>query len=234
MARQTDGRRWRRFTRMVSSPYGDALRHRPRPQSGELPAADAADLAGARGVGVSRSACGRARAAAAELSRVLRAGAPACLGADQARHRARRHGVGGAGQHAGDAGMPLRRADGGRGAQHHQHAARRRRDRVPARSRRRQGADHRPRVLQGGEGGAGAVQGEAAGDRLRRPGIFRRGRAARRDRIRGFHQGRRSGFRLGDAGRRMGRDHAELHVGHHRRSQGRGLSPPRRASARRQ
>ena len=127
----------------------------------------------------------------------------------------------------------LRRADDGRGAQHHQHAARCRHHRLQARPRRDQGADHRPRVLHGGEGGAGARQGEAAGHRLRRSGIFRRGRAARRDRIRGLHQGRRSGLRLADAGRRMGRDRAQLHVGHHRRSQGRGLSPPRRLSARR-
>ena len=49
----------------------------------------------------------------------------------------------------------------------------------------RQGADHRPRVFQGGQGGAVARQGEAAGDRLRRSGIYRRGRAARPDRIRG-------------------------------------------------
>ena len=210
----------------------NALRHRPRPQPGELPAADAAHLAGARGLGVSRSACDRARPAAAELPRVLRADAPACLGADEARHRARRHGVGGARQHAGDARMPLRRADGGRGAQHHEHAARRRRHRVSARPRRRQGADHRPRIFQGGEGGAGAVQGQAAGRRLRRSGVYRRGRAARQNRIRGFHQGRRSEFRLEHAGRRMGRHRAELHLGHHRRSEGRGLSPPRRASAR--
>ena len=40
------------------------------------------------------------------------------------------------------------------------------------------------------EGGAGARQGEAAGHRLRRSGIHRRGRAARRDRIRGFHRRR--------------------------------------------
>ena len=39
-------------------------------------------------------------------------------------------------------------------------------------------------------------------------------------------------LRLDDAGRRMGRDRAQLHLGHDRRSQGRGLSPPRRASAR--
>ena len=50
-----------------------ALRHRPRPQSGELPAADAADPAGARGIGVSRPPRDRAWPAAAELPRVLRA-----------------------------------------------------------------------------------------------------------------------------------------------------------------
>ena len=42
---------------------------------------------------------------------------------------------------------------------------------------------------------------------------------------------RRSRLRLVDAGRRMGRHHAQLHLGHHRRSERRGLSPPRRASA---
>ena len=44
--------------------------------------------------------------------------------------------------------------------------------------------------------------------------------------------GRRSGFRLGDAGRRMGRDLAQLHLWHHRRSEGRGVPPSRRLSAR--
>ena len=39
-------------------------------------------------------------------------------------------------------------------------------------------------------------------------------------------------LRLDDAGRRMGRDLAQLHLGHHRRSEGRGLSPSRRVSAR--
>ncbi len=42
---------------------------------------------------------------------------------------------------------------------------------------------------------------------------------------------RRSRLRLGDAGRRMGRHHAQLHQRHHRRSERRGLSPSRRASA---
>ena len=101
-------------------------------------------------------------------------------------------------------------------------------DRLPARPRRSQGADRRPRVLQAGEGGAGARQGEAAGDRLRRPGIHRRRRAAGHDRIRGVHRRRRCGLRLEHAGRRMGRDCAQLHLRHHRRSQGRRLSPPRR------
>ena len=58
------------------------------------------------------------------------------------------------------------------------------------------------------------------------------GRAARRDRLRGVPRRRRSRLRLGDAGRRMGRDRAELHLRHHRRSQGRGLPPSRRQPAR--
>ena len=84
-----------------------------------------------------------------------------------------------------------------------------------------------------GQGGAGARQGKAAGDRLRRSGIFRRGRAHRRDRIRGIRRAGRCRLRLGDAERRMGRDLAQLHLRHHRRSQGRRLPPPRRLSARR-
>ena len=39
-------------------------------------------------------------------------------------------------------------------------------------------------------------------------------------------------FAWADAGRRMGRDLAQLHLRHHRRPEGRGLSPPRRLSAR--
>ena len=54
------------------------------------------------------------RAAAAHLRRILRARAAAGLGAGQARHQARRHGLGAARQYAGDAGMPLRRADDAR------------------------------------------------------------------------------------------------------------------------
>ena len=50
-------------------------------------------------------------------------------------------------------------------------------------------------------------------------------------RIRGFSARGRSRFRLADAGRRVGRHRAQLHLRHHRRSQGRGLSPSRRLSA---
>ena len=67
-----------------------------------------------------------ARAAAAQLSRLPRALEEARLRARQARLRARRHGRGHARQHAGDARMPLRRADVRRGAQHAQHPPRRR------------------------------------------------------------------------------------------------------------
>ena len=59
------------------------------------------------------------------------------------------------------------------------------------RPRRSQGADRRPRVLQGGEGRVGALQGEAAGDRLRRSGIQRLRRTDRQTRIRGFPARRR-------------------------------------------
>ncbi len=63
-----------------------------------------------------------------------------------------------------------------------------------------------------------SLQGAAVRDRLRRPGIRRRGRAARRPRIRGIFAEGDAGFPLADAGRRMGRDCAQLHLRHDRRS----------------
>ncbi len=45
--------------------------------------------------------------------------------------------------------------------------------RLLARPCRDESGDHRPRILQGDEGGAGAVQSQAAGDRLRRSRIQR-------------------------------------------------------------
>ena len=163
------------------SPHDQALRHRPRPQSGEFPAADAAHLPGARGRRCfptsSRSCtarCGGATASstrapaglprrwrsaasgAATPCRSMLANTPAMLECH--------YGVPMAGAVLNTINTRLDAAD----------------HRLPARSRRGQGADRRPRVLQGDEGGAGAGQGEAAGDRLRRSGVFRRGRAARR------------------------------------------------------
>ena len=52
-------------------------------------------------------------------------------------------------------------------------------------------------------------------------------------RLRGSHRRGRRGLRANGAARRMGRDSAQLHFGHDRRSQGRGLSSSRREPARR-
>ena len=169
-----------------------ALRHRPRPQCGEFSAAHAVVVSGARRGRLSRRHRDRPRQAVLELPAVLCPCAQACLGAHAPRRQTRRHGLGDARQHAGHARGALRRADGGRRAQHAQYPARRRDPRLHARSRRNQSADRRSRIFQGDEGGAGHRQGEAARYRLRRPGIHRRRRAPRRDRIRGFAARRRS------------------------------------------
>ena len=89
------------------------------------------------------------RRALLELSAVLCARAATGVGAGAPRHQARRHRLGDARQHAGDARSALRRADDRRRAQRAQHPARRRHHRLHPRPRRRQGADHRPRVFQG-------------------------------------------------------------------------------------
>ena len=70
---------------------------------------------------------------------------------------------------------PFRRADAGRGAEHAQHAPRRRRDRLHAGSRRGAGADHRPRVFRDRGARAGAGGAPPDGHRHRRPGVRRRG-----------------------------------------------------------
>ena len=164
----------------------DAIRHRPRPQRGELPAADPAVLPGARGRGLSGYTGDHPWRVVAELPGVLCARQAAGLGVGATRRQARRHCVGDARQHAGDDRGALRRADDRRGSQHAQHPARRRDPRLHARSRRDQSADRRSRAFQGDEGCAGARQGKALGHRLRRSGIRRRRRADRQHRIRGF------------------------------------------------
>ena len=71
----------------------------------------------------------------------------------------------------------------------------------------------------------------AAGHRLRRSRIRRPRRAAGGPRLRGAHRRRRRGLRAHGAGRRMGCDCAQLHLGHDRRSEGRRLPSSRRQPA---
>ena len=135
----------------------NAVRHRSRQEPRELSAADAAHLPGARGGGLSRSRRDHPRPAPAELSRLsMRAAQRLASALAQAGHQTRRHGGGDARQHARDAGMPLRRADDGRGAEHPQHPARRGDHRLLARPWRGQGRDHRPRILEDHEARARA------------------------------------------------------------------------------
>ena len=147
------------------------LRPRPRPESGQLPAADAPELPRPGRAGVSRPRRDHPRPPAAHLCGALRALPPPRLGPGGARHRARRHRRGDARQHARDDRVPLRGADDRRRAQHPEHPPRRRRPRLLPRPRRGQGADHRPRILQGRGPGPRTGRREALRDRRRRSGI---------------------------------------------------------------
>ncbi len=153
--------------------------------------------------------------------------------ARQAGLRARRHGRRHARQHARNARMPLWRPDVRRRAQCAQHPPRRGLDRLHARSWRGQGDRRRPRILRGRRRGAEACRGEAAGHRLRRSRIRRPWRAAGGARLRGAGRRGRRGLRSHRARRRMGRDRAQLHLGHDRRPEGRRLPSSRREPARR-
>ena len=145
--------------------------------------------------------------------------------------RRRRHGGADGGEHAGDGRGALRRADGRRRPQHAQYAPRRRGDRVHARARRREGADHRYRICADGREGSCADFGEAARHRHRRRARARR-QAPRQVRLRGVHRRRRSRIRMAAPRRRVECDLAQLHVGHDRQSEGRGLPSSRRLSQR--
>ena len=103
---------------------------------------------------------------------------------------------------------------------------------LQARSWRSQSAARGPRIFHGREGRAWrAAKRSPLSSTMTIPNITGAGRTARQSRLRGFAARGRSGFRLADAGRRMGRHRAQLHLRHHRRSQGRRLSSPRRLSA---
>ena len=149
----------------------------------------------------------------------------------QARHRRRRHGRGHGAERARALRGAFRRADGRRRAQRAQHPARRRDHRLHPRSRRGQGADHRPRILADHQGRAREARPQDPGHRHRRPGGARR-RALGRDGLRGVRRRRRPRLRLAHADGRVGSDRAQLHLGHHRQSQGRRLPPSRRVPER--
>ena len=183
----------------------ESLPHRPRPQPGELHAADADQPAQLGGRRLPRSSRGDPRPAAPDLERSPRAVAPAGKRAGGARHRRRRHGFGDPAEHAADDRSALRRADDRRGAEHHQHPPRCRHHRVHARALRRQGADHR-------HASSRRWSRQALAQMRRRPGRRCRSwstwttrcttarRAPGRDRVRRLDRGRRSAA-PGDAAR---------------------------------
>ncbi len=142
---------------------------------------------------------------------------------------ARRHGGDHGAQHPADVRGPFRRAHGRRRPERAQHPPGRRQRRLHPGARRSQGAAGRPRVRRHGRGRPGPHAGAA------RPVVVDiddpagpARRAGRQPGVRGVPRRRRSRLRVAAAGRRMGRDRAELHVRHHRQPEGRRLPPPRR------
>ena len=165
-----------------------------KPNSGQFRAAHADFVSAADSRDPPGPRCGRPWRPADDLSRIAGAGEAARFGAGAARRAPGRHGLGDAAERARDARGALRRADAGRRAQYHQHAARSRNRRLYPGAWRSQGADHRPRVRGASRPGACAHEEAASGDRRGRPALHRSGRAAWRDRVRGFHRDRRSGL----------------------------------------
>ena len=74
---------------------------------------------------------------------------------------------------------------------------------------------------------SGEAEETPARHRRGRCALFGTGRAARKNRIRGLHRDGRCELCVDAAGRRKQRDRAQLHLRHHRQSEGRGLSPSR-------
>ena len=98
--------------------------------------------------------------------------------------------------------------------------------------RRGQGAAHRHRILAGRRPRAGAC---STTSRWSSTSPIRKDRAASasaRSITKRFSPRGDPDFAGADARRRMGRDRAQLHLGHHRQPEGRRLSPPRRLSER--
>ena len=179
---------------MASSPYAIGLAR----NAANFQPADAADLPRAGGRGLSRRTRPSCMASLhAQLCRILRARAPARLGARRARGRPERHRLGDARQHARHARMPLRRADARRRAERAQHAARCGAPRLHARSRRDEGADRRSRILAGDARGLAPREGRSRwSSTTTTPNTTGEGERARQARLRGLRRVRRPGFRL--------------------------------------
>src|ERR1700730_7374843 len=107
------------------------------------------------------------RRATQDLVGDLRTLPPPRIGFAQAWDRSRRYRRGDGAQRSRHLRGPFRGPDDRRGAEHAEHPARRRSDRVPARAWRSEGADHRPRVQWNHTVGVAADGTPAAGDRHR-------------------------------------------------------------------
>ena len=92
--------------------------------------------------------------------------------------------------------------------------------------------DHRYRIFADDRAGAGAARGEAARHRHRRRAAGRAASGSAGIDYEAFIAGGDPAVRMAASGRRMERDLAQLHVGHDRQSEGRGLPSPRRVSQR--
>ena len=204
------------------------LRAAPRQDPGQLRAADPAVVPEAHRPGVPGPHRDPPRQLVLQLGGGLRALPPARLRASPARHRGGGHGGGDGAQHPADVGGALRRADDGGGAERAQRPPGRGHDRLHPGPRRSRAADHRHRIRAHHQGGARAARPRRARRRHRRPAGRQRRRAAGADRVRGVPRGRRSGVRLAHARGRVGGDHPQLHLRHHRQPQRRRLPPPRR------
>ena len=210
------------------------IQHRSRQDAGQFRAADAAELPGAHRRRLSQPCQRRLRGPRLHLVADLCALPAFCVVSRGPKHRPWRHGRGDAAEHPRDERGAFCGPDGRRRAQRAQHPARCRLHRLSARSWRRQDHPGRSGICRRDRRGADPDEGaKAICHRCRRCG-FRGRQAHRRDRIRGRAVAGRSGFCRTVAAGRMGRHRAQLHLGHHGQSQGRGDPSPRRLPQRRQ
>ena len=221
-----------RLGRRLSRDRQQRLPGRPRPQPGELCATDAADVSRAGGLCLSGQAVGGAWRRALHLARDLCPLPPPRLRAGAARHRQERHRRDHGPEHAADVRSGVRRADVRRRDEPAEHPARCRDHRLHAAPRRRARADHRSRVLPGDRQGAGLARRRSRWSSTSTIPLCQDGELLGETTYEAFLAEGDPEYAWQTAGRRVGCDRAELHLRHHRRSEGRGLSPSRRASER--